>query len=449
MNAGTDTENTRRVARSDMWKDGHRIELLENGEEFFPRVNQAIAAAQKRVIIETFILFEDEIGLELHRVMIEAAKRGVQVDITVDGYGSSELSAAFVAALAEAGVRLHLFDPRPTLFGMRTNLFRRLHRKIVVVDEKLAFVGGINFSLEHVRKYGPEAKQDYSVQIEGPVVEDISELAETFINPNRRAPRRRWWSRRASLPVPRVPSASVGNASAALLCRDNEDHRDDIEHHYRVVLRAARQRVIIANAYFVPGYRMLRAIRDASRRGVEVSLILQGRSDKWITQWAAAILYEWLMAGGVKIYEYCERPLHGKVAIVDDEWSTVGSSNLDPLSLSLNLEANVMILDRDFNTLLTSRLQGLMQNCCKEISGKSVPKRTWGQQALTFVLFHFLRSYPSWGGWLPAHKPRIRKVAALAPEVVPERVPRPDTVLRDDASHSDEHYAERSPRAVH
>ncbi|MGQ0699852.1 MAG: cardiolipin synthase ClsB [Panacagrimonas sp.] len=416
MSAKMAEATERRFARSSIWKEGHRIELLENGEEFFPRVNQAIAVAQVSVIIETFILFEDEIGLELHKVMCEAARRGVRVDITVDGYGSSELSPKFIADLAEAGVCLHVFDPRPTLLGVRTNLFRRLHRKIVVVDERVAFVGGINYSIDHIRKFGPEAKQDYAIQIEGPVVDDINALAESFIRPAMPVRRLRfpWWRRRASLPIPSRPAARVGNAAAALIDRDNESHRDDIERHYIAVLRASRQRVIIANAYFVPGYRLLRAIRQAARRGVDVQLILQGRSDKWITQWAAEILYDWLQAGGVKIFEYCERPLHGKVAVVDDEWSTVGSSNLDPLSLSLNLEANVMILDKDFNTLLASRLEHLMRHSCKEVVAHAAPVRTWGKQIVTFVLFHFLRRYPAWGGWLPAHKPRIRQAAPPA-----------------------------------
>ena len=401
------------AGRSKLWTEGHRIELLENGEEFFPRVNQGIAAARHSVIIETFILFEDEVGWALHTAMCEAARRGVRVDITVDGYGSAELSPAFTRSLTEAGVNLHIFDPRPTLFGMRTNLFRRLHRKIVVIDGSLAFVGGINYSIDHLRKAGPESKQDWSVQVEGPIVDDILALAESQIGrtPTQRSWRNLW--RRPQVPVVRRDHVAVGNAAAALITRDNEGHRKDIEQHYRAVLRAARKRVVIANAYFVPGYRLLRAIRDASRRGVDVSLILQGQSDKKITQWAGGILYDWLMAGGVKIYEYCERPLHGKVAVVDDEWSTVGSSNLDPLSLGLNLEANVMVLDADFNRLLTGRLQTLMQHSCKRVEPGMHPIRTWGRQIAAFALFHFLRFYPTFAGWLPAHRSRIRQVAPV------------------------------------
>lgn len=405
-------QSSQRYARSSLWKPGHRLELLENGEAYFPRVNQAIESACERIIIETFILFEDEIGLELARMLMAAARRGVTVDITVDGYGSSGMTQDFITALAAAGVRLHIYDPRPTLFGMRTNLFRRLHRKIVVIDRRLAFIGGINFSMDHVRRYGPEAKQDYAVQLEGPVVDDLSALAEAFVNPAR-PPRRQlhsWWRRKKpALPSSGQPSA--GDAAAALLVRDNDQHRDDIETHYRTVLRAARTRVIIANAYFIPGYRLLRDIRKAAHRGVKVQLILQGRPDKWLTKWAAQILYDWLFDGGVRIHEYCERPLHGKVAIVDDEWSTVGSSNLDPLSLSLNLEANLVVLDAEFNAVLGARLENLIRYSCREVKAPDAPLRPRGRQFITFLLFHFLRWYPALGGFLPAHKGKVRQLS--------------------------------------
>jgi cardiolipin synthase len=152
--------------------------LLENGEEFFPRVFECIAAAKREVMVETFILFEDKVGEELHAALHAAARRGVQVDLTIDGYGSPDLSPEFISTLTRAGVRIHVFDPGPKLWGWRTNLFRRMHRKIVVVDGERAFVGGINYSADHLADFGPEAKQDYAVEIEGPIVADIN----TFVH---------------------------------------------------------------------------------------------------------------------------------------------------------------------------------------------------------------------------------------------------------------------------
>lgn len=155
------------------WKEGNRIELLENGENFYPAVYSAIEQAQQKVILETFIWFEDEVGRELHAVLLKAARRGVNIEVLLDGYGSPDLSDEFVNTLTSAGVVFRYYDPRPRLFGLRTNVFRRMHRKIVVIDNTVAFVGGINYSAEHVTSYGPEAKQDYAVRVEGPVVADI------------------------------------------------------------------------------------------------------------------------------------------------------------------------------------------------------------------------------------------------------------------------------------
>jgi cardiolipin synthase len=207
------------------------------------------------------------------------------------------------------------------------------------------------------------------------------------------------------------------------LTRDNREHRDDIEHHYRVAIRAARQRVIIANAYFFPGYRLLREMRRAARRGVEVSLILQGQPDMPIVKVAASLLYHHLLKAGVRIFEYCERPLHGKVAVMDGIWATVGSSNLDPLSLSLNLEANVVIRDRDFNQLLGERLETLMANSCREVKIEDVKETGMWAAVRSFFVFHLLRRYPAWAGWLPAHAPRL---ATLEPASCPPRMDRVD-----------------------
>ncbi|HUP90634.1 MAG TPA: cardiolipin synthase ClsB [Solimonas sp.] len=392
------------------WRDGNRIELLENGEGYFPRVFDAIRRAKREVLIETFILFDDPVGRELRQVLIDAARRGVRVALTADGYGSPDLSPEFVAGMTGAGISFNLFDPRPRIFGRyRTNLFRRLHRKLVVVDGCLAFVGGINFSVDHLIKSGPESKQDYAVAIEGPVVADIHAFMLEVLAPTR------WWRRlrlgRQPAPVSALPPA--GKARAAFVTRDNHGHTEDIERHYRVAIRAARREVIIANAYFFPGYRLLRELRRAARRGVSVSIILQGRPDMVVVRWAASTLYGYLHQAGVHIYEYCERPLHGKVAVVDGEWATVGSSNLDPLSLALNLEANLSILDKPFASSLATHLQGLMQCSCTEIEREKNPP--WVRKALGFLAFHVSRQFPAWAGWLPAHTARLKPLAPPAP----------------------------------
>jgi cardiolipin synthase A/B len=384
------------------WTAGNRFELLENGEQYYPAVFEAIAGAQHEVLVETFILFEDKVGLELQRVLLEAARRGVQVDLTVDGWGTPELSRSYVAPLEAAGVRVRAFDPHPRVLGLRLHLFRRMHRKIVVVDGRSAFVGGINFSADHLGDFGPEAKQDYAVRFEGPLVAQVRHFALAQIGELHRP-----------APPAGEPAAAdaAGTMEAMFVTRDNGRRRDTIEREYRAAIRAARSEVVIANAYFFPGYRLLRALRRAARRGVKVSLILQGQPDMAIVRTAAQLLHRRLVQAGVDVYEYCQRPLHGKVAVIDGVWATVGSSNLDPLSLALNLEANVIIRDRDFAAVLRANLDGLMCRHCTRLDPQSFAQQSRWRVWTETLAYHLTRHFPAWAGWLPAHTPVIKPVS--------------------------------------
>ncbi|MES2184359.1 MAG: cardiolipin synthase ClsB [Pseudomonadota bacterium] len=385
--------------RRNRWVAGNHFELLENGEAFFPRVFECIAHAQREVVLETFILFEDKVGLALRDALVQAARRGAKVDVMVDGYGSPDLSDTFLHSLTSEGVRFRIFDPGPKLFGLRTNLLRRMHRKIVVVDGERAFVGGINYSADHLADFGPQAKQDYAVEITGPLVAHIHRFVLYAIAIGGQG--RRWLRRRAKVSVQHGMAPS-GEADAFFVTRDNHRHTNDIERQYRAAIRTARQRVVIANAYFFPGYLLIKEMRRAAKRGVEVDLILQGQPDMPIVKTAASMLYHHLLHAGVRIHEYCDRPLHGKVALMDDAWATVGSSNLDPLSLSLNLEANVVIRDPAFNTHLYERLAHLMEHSCKRVQAENLAQ-DWSVWRLvrSFFIFHFLRWYPMLAGWLP------------------------------------------------
>jgi cardiolipin synthase len=411
------------------WLGGNAVELLENGEAFYPAVFKAIADAQHEVLVETFILFEDKVGLDLKRVLIDAAQRGVRVDLSVDDWGSPRLSSAFIGPLAEAGVQVRAFDPAPRWSNRHLHMFRRMHRKIVVVDGRVAFVGGINFSADHLLDFGPEAKQDYSLRVEGPLAGRIRIFAIAQLDAAGRRGRVR-------LPHPEP----VGDAEAMLVTRDNSRHRDAIERQYRAAIRSARHEIIIANAYFFPGYRLLKAMRRAAKRGVRVHLILQGQPDMPIVKYAAATLHAYLMRAGIKIHEYCKRPLHGKVAVIDDEWATVGSSNLDPLSLALNLEANVIVRDRAFAQQLRSALKRLMDEECRCLELSAVAAQRSGWRALLDVIaYHVTRHFPSWAGWLPAHTPKIQTVASPAPvRAAPVAEPRAEETAAPTPAHPEE-----------
>ena len=385
-----------------LWRDGNDVELLINGDAFFPRVFDAIKAAKHEVILETFIFNIDEVGKALQQVLVETAKRGVRVEVTVDDYGSADLTKDFVAEMAEVGVHLHVFDPTPRLLGVRMNLFRRLHRKIVLIDGELAFVGGINFVSDHLIGYGPKAKQDYALQVRGPVVDDVRAACQKLL------------ARASSGKVAELRKADIqpqGEAKALFALRDNFRHKRDIERLYIQAFHMAKERIVVANAYFFPGYRILRSLRKAAGRGVKVTLILQGRPDMpWVTA-CSRLLYNYLLRDGVVIHEYHQRPLHGKVAVVDDQLTTVGSSNLDPLSLSLNLEANLFVQDERLNQQLFEHLQQLATDHSQPVDTRVALGGNWWRLLLAFIGFHFARRFPRIAGWFPAHTPRLETLS--------------------------------------
>ncbi len=395
------------------WRSGNRATLLENGEAYFPRAFAAIAQARREVLLETFILFEDKVGLELQRVLVDAARRGVRVEVTVDGYGSPRFSPGFLAQMVDAGVRFRVFDPHPGLFGMRVNLFRRLHRKLLLIDGVRAFVGGINYSADHLADFGPTAKQDYAVELEGPVVGDILDFARSALSSDGTGEQ---WRH----PPPAADAVACGDADIAFVVRDNLQRSNAIEEQYRQAIRAARREIVIANAYFFPGYGFLRDLQHAAKRGVATTLVMQGEPDSKIASTAARRLYRPLLEAGICIQEYFERPFHGKVAVIDDDWATVGSSNLDPLSLSLNLEANVFIRDRGFARELRTRLDCLRRDHCRLVDAALVPPRRFWHPLTRPLLFHCLRRFPSWAGLLPAHTPQLQVVE---PQALAERAP--------------------------
>ncbi len=412
MNTATRSMNSR-------WLPGNRIELLCCGEDYYPCVFQAVDAAKHAVLIETFIWFDDSVGRELRAALMRAAERGVEVHVLVDGWGSPDLGAEFTQGLLDAGVRLRAFEPVRRLFGARINMLGRMHNKLAVVDGRVAFVGGINYSRDHVIGLDPQAKLDYAVRLEGPLVEQIEAYCRTKLN-TPQPPREMWlqrWRRLRQRRHPDDPPRPDEGAVAAFVTRDNDRHTTDIERHYRAAIRSARSRILIANAYFFPGYRLVRDLRRAARRGVRVDLILQGNPDMPWVQRATMLLYEHLLRAGVRIHEYTERPLHAKVAVIDDHWATVGSSNLDPTSLSLNLEANVVVRDQAFAAVLRDTLDQVLRRSCEPVR-LSRPGRLRSAWIVlrSLVVFHALRRFPAWARWAHHASPRV---VPVQPEPAP------------------------------
>lgn len=378
---------------------GNQVDLLQGGDELFPRMRQAIAQAEREVWLATYIFHDDPAATTLAVALKEAAARGVAVHVVVDGFGSIKTLPGVRALFADSAVRLEVFRPLDRWYAwLQPGQLRRLHQKLCVCDGQVAFVGGINLIDDrHDMNHGwTEAPRlDYAVQLQGAVTEQVHATARAMWV---RAHLLSHWPEevralaRSARPVKRAlsivrdwrgqPPRDAADAEgpapdlpvrAAFLVRDNLRQRRTIERSYVEAIRQARHRVDMAVPYFYPGRSFRRALRHAARRGVQVRLLLQGKIDYRIAALAARALYDELRANGVRIYEYTPAFLHAKVAVVDDDWATVGSSNIDPLSLLLNLEANVVVRDPGFATALRDNLQQAFDQSA-EVSG--APLRT-------------------------------------------------------------------------
>lgn len=358
--------------RDPEFSGGNEVALRRGGDELFPAMRRAIATSVHEVWLATYIFHHDDTARAIADALLAAARRGVRVRVVVDGFGSSHSLAALRSWFDEtSGVALAVFRPleRWTAW-LQPGQLRRLHQKLLVVDDEHAFVGGINIiddrvDLHHGRTAEP--RLDFAVELRGPIVGPVAQTTRAMWT--RAAFGQEWREEllalarsgeplagaRALLQQLRILPRPAGEppqvlppVRVAFVVRDNLRQRRAIERSYIAALQRARERIDIVCPYFYPGKAFRRTLRNAARRGVRVRLLLQGKLDYRFAGLAAQVLYDELLFHGVRIFEYTPAFLHAKVALADDDWATVGSSNIDPLSLLLNLEANVIVSDADF-----------------------------------------------------------------------------------------------------
>ena len=417
---------------------GHQLLLLQGGGDLFPALAEAMDAARSVVHLETYIFEFAGTALLVAQALERAAQRGVRVRLLVDGVGTHRIPPEWQQRFDAAGVQWHIYAPLGRLGLLIPSRWRRLHRKLCVVDGTIGFCGGINIidDLDDValgRLTVP--RLDFSLRVAGPLVADMVETMEQLwwrVQAVRNARQREfraawealreadhkgdfsrlldkielrtglgWSSGRVNTdaeseagggePITEGP-LGVEGARAALLLRDNVSHRHDIERAYLKAIGEARHEIVIANAYFIPGRKLRRALELAVRRGVRVRLLSQGRYENFMQYHAARPVYQKLLAAGVEIYEYAPSALHAKVAVIDRRWATVGSTNLDPLSLLLAREANVMSTDRRFASLLHERLDALLTHQGQVVDAQALAGRSWLQRVADRVAFGLMRA---------------------------------------------------------
>lgn len=355
---------------------GHQVRVLQGGRQLFPAMIEAIHHARHEVWVASYI-FEDNPSVSaVMDALCQAAQRGIQVRLLVDGFGCNTSLPELCARCRQAGVLLAVFRPlRGWWSWLQPSQLRRMHHKLCVVDDSVAFVGGINLiddCFDQRHGWSQQPRLDFAVSLQGPVVDSVRsvvralwtrawlgnefrEKVSAMSQEDHPLGRLRRLIRRLRMPV-RVPVVRAITAHkpmlAAFVVRDNFRQRRTIERHYIAAIRHARERIDLMSPYFYPGRAFRRALRQAASRGVKVRVVLQGKVEIQIAHLAARMLYDELHAKGVRIFEYQPAFLHAKIALVDTHWATVGSSNIDPLSLLLNHEANVIVHDAAFNAEL-------------------------------------------------------------------------------------------------
>lgn len=370
--------------RKPVFTGGNRVHLLQGGQDLFPALTERIDAAQDSVWLAVYIVSPLGQSGGVLQALMRAARRGVQVHVVVDGLGSRNAPESLWKDMTLAGVHLTVYRPVAGWSAIfDAGQWRRMHLKLCVVDGRDAFIGGINLIDDHYdlhHGWSQQPRLDYALQAQGPVVTPMLHTVKAIWT---RAQFGRDWRddlmqwaqdpqliqrlqslmRLARLRLSPQEQADIAQAvnlklpmRSAFVMRDNLRQRRTIEQAALQAILRARQRIDIVTPYFYPHRAIRLALRSAASRGVEVRLLLQGKLDYRIAGLAAQVLYHELQWHGVRIFEYQAAFLHAKVLCVDDEWATVGSSNLDPLSLVLNLEGNLIVKDRHFVRTLSASL---------------------------------------------------------------------------------------------
>ena len=398
--------------------------LLHGGQAYFPALIRAIDEALTWVQLETYIFDMHGSGANVADALLRAARRGVTVQVLVDAIGSGRLSPEWQQKMNAAGVQWCVYSPLAAglgAFGLLVpDRWRRLHRKLCVIDQRLVFCGGINILDDlYDPNYGDltSPRFDFALAATGPLAVEAAEAVALL-----------WWRVQAGYSARKnhlsaawdkfkaagyggrtssarlTPAVLSGTASAmskpgvkaALVLRDNLRNRKSIEKSYLKAIGRAHDEILIANAYFLPGGKLRRALVSAARRGVKVTLLLQGKYEYFMHYHASRPVYTALLGAGIDIHEYEPSFLHAKVAVIDRHWATVGSSNLDPLSLLLAREANVVVEDKVFAGQLHDQLLAAIAHQGRKIDATAYGKRPFSQR----ILGHMAHALMRFGIWI-------------------------------------------------
>ena len=383
---------------------GNQIQLLRNGNAYFPALAAAIAQAKHTIYLQTYIFEVDAAGNLIADALKAAAQRGVTVRVLLDGFGCKDMPSEFLKAFKKAGVQVMFYRPKISPWSFKKNRLRRMHRKVAVIDEKMGFVGGINIIDDSNVPSNLPPRVDYAVQVQGALLPSMTESVQklwrrikiTHLQPqtidiNSDNDSAKMVKKAATKGAQQNGNKNDNknankNISAAFILRDNLLHRRDIESAYLKAINAAKSEIIIANAYFLPGRRFRQALIKAANRGVTVQLLLQGRMEYFLML-ATHAFYAVFLKSGINIVEYRKSYMHCKVAVIDSTWATVGSSNIDPFSMLLAREANIVVQDSAFASELRAEIMQSIQQESVAVSAQEWLKRNTLKRAMSWLMY--------------------------------------------------------------
>lgn len=332
------------------------VELVKSGNDFFERAYNIIRNSKQSIYLQTYIFADDSTGLQTIQHLIDAVKRGVYVYLLVDAFGSHELSSGTIKMMEENGIYFRTYSP--LLSGYHIRFGRRLHHKILLGDEREALIGGINFDNNYHLSGKDSPWLDYAVYAKGNICEDISIMCQ------------RLWSGKGYLRRKKrdAGDAAIKKNHPVLVKLDQNDWlygKKRVSRSLTYSIRHARSSVTIMASYFLPGGNMRRVLKNASKRNVNIKIILPGRSDIRLIRYAIEYWYAWLLRNKIELYEWNKTILHGKLMAVDNDWVSIGSYNINHLSHFSSIETNLEVKDESFSNKVKTELEDVISNCTR------------------------------------------------------------------------------------
>jgi cardiolipin synthase len=366
------------------FKGGHYVELVRSGEDYFAACEKIIDEAKRFIHFQTYIVEDDDTGRRIVNALIRAAKRGVKVYFLLDAYGGRSFSKYLTRITEESGILFRKFSPVFITRGFHLSL--RLHHKILLADGMVSLIGGINVANRYHGTDKFKEWLDFALLIRGPecaralfIVKKL--WNKTFISKKER-----------SRETVHNPVIYEDNIKVRILQNNWYRNKIEILKSYRYALRHSKNHMIMFASYFLPGRNERKLLRNASKRGVDIKIVLSAVSDTWLFNRATIFLYDFILRNNIKIYEYLPSNLHAKVVTVDGIWCTVGSYNLNHLSDYGSIETNADVLDIGFTENFEKILMKIIRKDCRQITLTDHSRRmTWWFQATGWISYQVIR----------------------------------------------------------